>query len=207
VWDGIALMPQLAAVLTGRGGAIVASLGSQPASVPATASAVAPATAAASASAQPAQSASIQDDADAWKNKWVYLGGGLGYGGYTYTNWNRKVTGSVFAPGFIIDFALLPFFSIEADFSIAFGEDGTNPMIPILIKLGGKFAQVELSFDLGYVLGVGYTLGGTFGIHAGRGILFAKYLNIPDASPIYGFMDSAWVVFVGYKVGVGKGKG
>ena len=222
VWDGIALVPQLATVLTSRGSTSVASLGSQSASVPATASAAAPATATTVQSSptppplpvQPVQSSSVQDDTDndAWKNKWLYLGGGLGLGFGSYNYYNGRSyyegTGDLIDLGFVADFALLPFFSIETGFRFSFwstDEEGLGIFIvaPVLAKLGGRIAKIELSFDAGYIFGMGLAYGGTFGFKAGPGIIFFKGLYVPDASPPGDInFKSIFVLYTGYKVGI-----
>jgi hypothetical protein len=152
---------------------------------------------------------------DAWKNKWVYLGGGLGAGSYnnTYNHYDsntghwenngQEYTDYLFAAGFTAELALLPFLSIELDLAIGGNDLGLVPVIPILAKLGGRIAKVELSFDAGYMIGLGFTLGGTFGFKAGPGVLFAKFLTVPNASSLDGYITSALVGFVGYKVGLG----
>ena len=169
--------------------------------------------------------------ARAWRKKRVYLGGMLGGGFHEYeykvrysgrySDYYRTYTGGIgglFALGFVSEFALLPFFSIELD--LGFGAPGQTdhgllkviPVIPILAKLGGRFGQVELSFDIGYTIGLGFTLGGTFGVHAGPGVLFVKMLGMPEPSVPSAAVqndasfDSAMLWFVGYKVGLGDKK-
>ena len=155
---------------------------------------------------------------DAWKNKWVYLGGGLGIGSYnnTYNHYNsntgkwenngEEYTDLLFAAGFVAELALLPFLSMELDLAIGGNDLGVVPVIPILAKLGGRIAKVELSFDIGYMIGLGFTLGGTFGFKAGPGVLFAKFLTVPNANGIDENITSALVGFVGYKAGLGNKK-
>jgi len=152
---------------------------------------------------------SVQSDSeDSWKKKFVYLGGGLGGGmfGYTYNrgySYSYYEEDNLFAFGFVSEFALLPFFSIELDLALASG-GSTIPVIPILAKVGGRFAKVELSFDIGYTVGAGLTYGGTFGFKAGPGVLFAKGLYIPDGGSA---ADWAWLALVGYKWGIGRDRG
>jgi len=169
-------------------------------------------------------------DPNAWKNKWVYLGGMLGAGyykysyighyNYTYDSYRDKYydpaepypytyydtdaysitdTHGSFALGFVSEFALLPFFSIE----VGIGYDIWPILaIPILAKLGYRFTNIELFFDIGGTISVfpgtgGFTLGGTFGFHVGPGILYAKMIGIPNSGMMW---------YVGYKVGLGKTK-
>ena len=174
---------------------------------------------------QPVQPSARDTSKDAWKNKWVYLGGGLGggsfswsytdeqwydngpWGNYVETN-SKTENASLVNAGFVSEFALLPFFSIELMLAIGYGNETVLPVIPILAKLGGRIAQIELSFDLGYTVGLGFTLGGTFGVHAGPGVVFVKYLNVPDPSPPeeIGILNSLFTIFLGYKVGLGDKK-
>jgi len=209
--DGIALMPQLATVLTGRGATAVAAFSPQSAPQPVTTPVPAPVATNPLAPTLPAQSGSAQyvADKDAWKNKWVYLGGGLGGGvsTYNYYSWGYyEETTPVFVLGFIADFALLPFLSLEMNLALGIGEV-LIPVLPIFVKLGGRIAQIELSLDAGYTIGLGFNIGGTFGVHAGPGILFAKFYSVPYASPPEGiYADSAMMGFAGYKVGLGSKK-
>jgi TolB-like protein len=162
------------------------------------------------------QSDSAQDE-DAWKSKWIYLGGGLGGGSATSPEiiinsipYGHK-TSPFFAIGFIADFVPLSFFSVELDLFLSFADEnlgigGFFPLIPIMAKVGGKFGLIEITGNLGYTVAMGFTLGGTFGLKAGPGILFAEFLIIPWASPIWGYLDSGMLGTVGYKVGVGKNR-
>ena len=82
--------------------------------------------------------------------------------------------------------------------------------MPLLAKLGGRVGQIEFSFDGGYAIGMGGpAIGGTFGFHAGPGILFTKYLRMwgTDEKEYYNIYREAYLFFVGYKAGVGKNKG
>jgi len=160
-------------------------------------------------------STSADDD---WKNKWFYLGGGIGYGGYSYTDYSShydyyynnyvynyyEVSAFLFALGFISEFAPLPFFSIELIVGLGVGEV-IVPVIPILAKLGYRFTNMELFFDIGYTIGAGFSLGGTIGYKVGPGILFAKFLAIPEVTPLGDeyLLDSVYVGFLGYKFGIG----
>jgi len=79
------------------------------------------------------------------------------------------------------------------------------PVVPILAKLGGKLGVLELTGNLGFTPGFGFTFGGTFGFNIGPGILFAELIAIPWGTPLPGWiMDSAYFVFAGYKIGVGR---
>jgi hypothetical protein len=153
---------------------------------------------------RPPQEANNSDDA--WKNKWIYLGGGLGYGTSMWpNNFEDWVT-----PFFTIDFVLTDFFAIGATVGIGIGLYGSAvspvvPVIPIFAKLGGKIGRIELTGNVGYTVGFGFNLGATFGFNIGPGILFAEFLGIPWASPLEGqLLDSAYFLFAGYKVGVGR---
>jgi len=152
-----------------------------------------------------------QARADPWRNKWIYLGGMLGGGPYEYIYYdydenghyndrdNIEASSGLFAFGLVSEFALLPFFSIEVDLGFGFG-GGRFLVMPILAKIGYRFTRVELAFDIGYTIGLGFTLGGTFGFKAGPGVLFLKMLGTisPDSDTVTSSM--AW--FVGYKVGL-----
>jgi len=159
-------------------------------------------------------------DSNVRRNKWVYLGGMLGIGHQKYTFYGRYDTYRLFAFGFVSEFALLPFFSIETGLGYA---PGGSLVIPLLAKFGYRFSQIELSFDIGYTIGLisgwggGFTLGGTVGFHVGPGILFVKMLGMlgakPDYTNIRGQLDaldddssSGMIWFVGYKWGLGKTK-
>jgi hypothetical protein len=145
-----------------------------------------------------------------WQNKWIYLGGSLGGGGYWYDQYSDRGyyegyydfdTSGLFAGGLNVEFALLRFFSIELMLGIGGDKDEVIPVLPILARVGGKIARIELTFDAGYTFDMGFTLGGTFGVNLGQGILFTKFLGIHKASPIDHNMVAAWMGFVGYKVG------
>jgi TolB-like protein len=154
----------------------------------------------------------------------VHIGGGFGVGRavwnktyhfeipnfpYFYT-YDEEESVIIFAPWVFLDFAPLPFFAIELGLGLGlgYGDSSVVPLIPILAKLGGRISQFDLSFDIGYTIGVGFTLGGTVGMEAGRGVLFARVLGIPSASPFEGdgvySLQSGMMGFVGYKVGVGN---
>ena len=211
IGDVIAQMPQFAAALTGTKVATAALTGTKVATATLTGSGEAVSEVAVE---QPPKRNLFSDDADAsWKNKWIYLGGSLGFGSYSWTGtfWNgnsyewdsSKETAFLFAPALIADFALLPFFSIESGFALWLGGGTAYLVMPLMGKLGGRIAQVELSFDAGYAIGMGLAFGGTFGFHAGPGILFAKFLSVPNASPPGGIdLDSTWQLSVGYKIGI-----
>ena len=211
VGDGVNALPQLAVALSGGNAASVAVADAGDATTALTDSST---TGSDSTAEQPKKTISFNDDPDApWKNKWMYLGGGLGLGSYSWseTYWNgysamwdkSKESTSLFAVGFLVDFAFLRFLSIETDLVFGFGGGSTIVAMPIMAKLGGRFAQVELSLDVGYTIGMGFSLGGTFGYHLGPGILFAKYINVPSTSLPGGIdVESAWMLFLGYKVGI-----
>jgi hypothetical protein len=156
--------------------------------------------------AVPVQSRPTQTgtDADAWKNKRVYLGGGLGGVRYSfYRDYYEKINGGEFALGILADFSLTNFFSFETVLGLGLGEI-TVPALVLMAKLGGRFTKIELSADLGYAISAGITVGGTFGINVGPGILFAKLTALPAAPASSTSLDSIMLVMLGYKVGVGK---
>jgi len=141
-------------------------------------------------------------DADAWKNKRIYLGGGLGGVRYSfYRNYYEKISGGEFALGILADFAIAKYFSFETVLGFGLGEI-TVPALVLMAKLGGRFTKIELSADLGYAIGAGITVGGTFGINVGPGILFAKLTALPAAPASSTGLDSIMLVMLGYKVGV-----
>ena len=166
-----------------------------------------------------AQQSAAAQDPDAWKRKWLYLGGafggGFGWSGSSYTYWNgfsyvtssQSDNQSLFYGKIVFDFALLPFFSIELDLGFRLNganswgrHSGGEPLIPILGKLGGRIGKVELSLNAGYTVFFGFTFGATFGFKAGPGILFTEYIHIiGDGEDIY-----TW--YLGYKGGVGNKK-
>jgi hypothetical protein len=143
-------------------------------------------------------------DANAWNNKRVYLGGGLGGVRYSfYRDYYEKITRGEFALGILADFSLTNFFSLETVLGLGLGEI-TVPALVLMAKLGGRFTKIELSADLGYAIGAGITVGGTFGINAGPCVLFTKLTALPAAPASSTGLDSMIVVLLGYKVGVGK---
>jgi hypothetical protein len=150
----------------------------------------------------PAREGDTDDPEDDWKRKWVYLGGIVGGGSYDSYN----DSGSLAIIGFQADFCLLSFLSLGLGLylgvDIDYGE--IFPVVPALVKLGGKFGKIELTGDIGYTIGAGFTLGATFGFNAGPGILFAEVGFIPSAT--IGIAESLFIGFIGYKAGVGKNK-
>jgi len=165
----------------------------------------------AAAVAAPSGAASVQPrltqsgtDLDSWKNKRIYLGGALGGVRYSfYRDYYEKITRGGFALGILADFSLTNFFSFETVLGLGLGEI-TVPALVLMAKFGGRFAKIELSADLGYAIGAGFTIGGTFGINAGPGILFAKLTALPAAPASSTSLDSIMLVMLGYKAGVGK---
>jgi hypothetical protein len=154
-----------------------------------------------------------QHDKEAWKNKWVYLGGGLGGGSFITDS-----TTPVYAGVFLADFALLPFFSIELCLPFGFYYEPfpdfhSEPLfdkisvIAMLAKLGARISQIEISVDIGYSVGAGFTVGGTFGLNVGQGILFAKFISIPNLDSFETARrfsaQSVMMGFLGYKIGIG----
>jgi len=154
---------------------------------------------------------------DAWKNKSVYLGGGFGFARSTwsYDYWDMTEYSDserMIASSFIADFILHDFFSMGVSLYLGIGLDGNSDIpvllyIPVLLKLGGKFGFVELTGNFGYTIAQGFTVGTTFGVKTGPGILFTEVLYIPWGAPPTGFvLDTVIYGSVGYKIGVGKGR-
>jgi len=187
------------------------------------------------------KSAQPVNDADAWKHKWFYIGGAFGFGGYSYNNryeepydeyrydyygdpytttsyksYEQKYSHFLFVPLLTTEIALLPFFSIEADIALITIDGNVNSIVlPLLGKIGGRFAKVELSFDIGFTFFTGFTLGGTFGFKAGPGVLYTRFLTIPTPyismdtnsytnNNSYNDKKSLMLGFIGYKVGLGN---
>jgi hypothetical protein len=191
-------------------------------SAPAQASPSAPAqrTPSTPAQTQPSTPALTEQDSgkNAWKNKRVYLGGFLGggsyqykvshssgyyYGGYHETNsgWGYERAG-LFAFGAQAELSLFSWIALELDLGLAVADD-VLPVLPLLVKIGGRPGPVELFGNIGYTIGVGFTIGATLGFHAGPGVLFGEFLFIAGES------DSVHTVFtglLGYKVGLGNKK-
>jgi hypothetical protein len=106
----------------------------------------------------------------------------------------------------VLEFALLPFFSIETGLHVV-SSDATILVMPIMAKLGGRVGIMELSFDIGFTIGGGFSIGGTLGVRAGEGILFAKFIGIPNTSVPEGIqVNSAGLGLIGYKIGVGRNR-
>jgi hypothetical protein len=136
------------------------------------------------------------------KDKWVYLGGTLGGGAYTYHNYRgENIGGGAFALGFLADFPLTNFLSLETILSLGYADGTVSLVIPLMAKLGWKFTKIELSADVGYTINTGLTVGGTFGFNAGPGVIFAKFYAIPAPTTID---DLIMLGFFGYKIGVGN---
>jgi hypothetical protein len=138
-------------------------------------------------------------DADAWSNKWVYLGGALGGGRYTYHNYSGNSSGILASAGVVADFAITNFFSLETILAFGYADGVVSPVIPLMARLGWKFAKIELSADVGYTIGTGLTAGGTFGVNVGPGVIFAKFYAIPTPTTID---DSIMFALLGYKIGI-----
>ena len=156
------------------------------------------------------QSARSDADDNAWKNKRVYLGGGFGFERAAWTKNDAKETSVWFAVGGTADFALTNFFSVEVMLGLDMDIEGKSnisvlPFMPIMAKLEHRFANMELSADAGYTTCAGFSVGGTFGVKAGSGILFIKLLAIPVGSPPSGYsFDNSVAGFIGYKIGLGS---
>jgi len=161
------------------------------------------------------QFGSAQDE-DAWKNKWIYLGGGLGLARATWS-WSsywgdEEESGYLITPFFTADFAFTNFFvlglSLGAGITFYGGGWPVVPIVPILAKIGGKFGQVELTGNIGYTVSFGLSLGATFGYHIGPGILFTELVAVPWVSSFIddNNFDSSMLVTIGYKAGVGRNR-
>ena len=154
-----------------------------------------------------------QKPPEPWANKWVYLGGlaGIGLAPYMYSDYVKEWpqdyrtdftdTLTQFGGGLVVDVALLKFFSVETDFIVTNGPVKPILMVPILAKLGYRPGPVELSFNTGYTILGGFTLGGTFGFHLGPGVLFIEYFGIPKVTRQD--VDSIHLFLLGYKFGLG----
>jgi hypothetical protein len=141
-------------------------------------------------------------DAAASGNKWVNLGGALGGGRYAYHNYrNQSIDGTAFAAGLLADFPVTNFLSFEAIVSLGYAGGTVSLVIPLMAKVGWKFTKIGLSADVGYTVNTGLTVGGTFGVDAGPGVVFAKFYAIPTPTTID---DSIMLGFFGYKIGVGN---
>ncbi|MDR0411175.1 MAG: hypothetical protein LBH75_04290 [Treponema sp.] len=158
-------------------------------------------------------------DSDAWKKKWVYLGGVLGGGTLDYEQKRYYSSGGsgssyseyddsygLFAAGAVADFALLDFFSIGTilGVGVSTGDGGVYPVLPLLGKLGYRFGGMEAWLDVGYTLGLGFTLGGTVGFHVGPGVLFAEALYVHGHLDIDDDAKHLFVGMLGYKIGIGN---
>ena len=174
-------------------------------------------------SAQPAEPAQPASP-DAWKNKWLYLG--IDYGAdiyrwsYTwsyltsyypyYESGEEKWSEALHGLGLSAELSLFRFFSIEWGINFRFGrlfDDGYSdiyPQMPMLAKLGGRFAQIEFTGDVGYTINLGFSFGGTFGVHLGPGILFVRYLGSPanKIAPWGIYPDWVHMTRLGYKFGL-----
>jgi hypothetical protein len=158
--------------------------------------------------APPSKNTVAGNSTDDWRNKWIYLGGCIGFGGwerseedynYDYGYYESETyTGSLIAAGFVADFSLLSFFSIEIMLGAGYDFYSVYPVVPILARLGYKFSAFEISGDVGYTIGVGFTFGGTLGFNLGKGVLFAKFITMPDNQ----VNDSISFGILGYKVGL-----
>jgi len=147
-------------------------------------------------------------DLDTWRNKRIYLGGMAGVGLVSMPdNYLSPVL------GFVSEFSLLPFLSLEVDLDIGLGIsiiDRSSIFIfspTLMAKFGYRFPRIELFFDIGYTILLGDIffaapeVGVTFGVKVGPGILFGKSsqtapILTSDASSFLGKYS------LGYKVGV-----
>jgi hypothetical protein len=144
-------------------------------------------------------------DPEAWKNKWVYIGAVAG-GGMTnaaYRDESIDPNQGMMSFGFLAEFNILPFFAMEVNgFLGSYGK--TLSFLPILAKAGYRFNKIEAFFDIGFTIYGGFTVGGTFGVNLGPGVLFTKVIAIPVAissSNDQVDLNSAYIGLIGYKVG------
>ena len=129
----------------------------------------------------------------AW-NKFVYLGGGMGFGN------------SIFTQGLTADFLLTKFFSVEVMPSVGF-LDGVYPVVPIMGKVGWRFPNIELSADVGYTPLWGVTVGGTFGINKSSFLndsFFAKFIVMPFPDQYDQPSSLLMYGLLGVKIGIGN---
>jgi hypothetical protein len=144
----------------------------------------------------------------------TYLGGGLGFGGTFWKKYIRgdgrvfeEESGSYILPFFSADFFVTNFLAIGTIVGLGFGiehnYDLRAVLLPILVKLRGTFGPIELTGNVGYTIELGFSLGATLGVNIGPGILFTEFLSIPWG---VGHLDSAYFVYAGYKIGVGRNR-
>jgi hypothetical protein len=149
--------------------------------------------------------AAATSDLDAWKKKWVYLGGVIGGGSSEYEHNDHSTDDyGLFSTGAVADIALLDFFSIglTLGLGVSFGNGGLYPVLPVVAKLGYRFGQAEAFFDAGYVIGLGPTIGATLGLHAGPGVLFVQGMFVPFTA--ISNTNNIALGILGYKVGIGN---
>ena len=164
-------------------------------------------------SGQSTQGSSEDDEPadDTWKNKLVYLGGIAGggmiiqefeetrYDSYGNSNKNSytDILGLTFF-GFQANFWPLKFLALEADLGLGISNSEVSLIIPLLIKFGGRPGRMELTGNIGYIIGSGLTVGTTAGFCIGPGVLSLDIFVVP--SPL------VYIVTAGYKIGVGNKK-
>ena len=150
------------------------------------------------------------NDPEAWKNKWLYLGGSLGFGGYTAVRstatFNNNADDLAIPFEVSAEFAFLPFLSLELNIVILMSNYIT-PFYPIMLKAGYRFDRVEAFFDIGYAVPPqpGLVLGGTFGVNIGPGVLFARFIALPSGSAYQTStieLNSVYMGLIGYKFGL-----
>jgi hypothetical protein len=153
----------------------------------------------------------------AWKNKRWYLGALVGggnlkyrqeyqsYDGYSYHTEYEYTDYGLFAAGAQIELSIASWLALEFDLTYAstFGY-GDFPIMPLLVKIGGRPGQAEIFANVGYTIGAGFTAGGTLGFHAGPGVLFGEVLFMLGNDDL--ISGNIFTGFVGYKVGLGDKK-
>ena len=93
--------------------------------------------------------------------------------------------------------------------SIGLLGDGFDPVIPIMGKLGWRFADTEISADIGYTPLRGLTVGGTLGLNTNSNFndtFFAKFVSMPFSYPNEHSSSPLMYGILGFKVGVGNRK-
>jgi len=157
-----------------------------------------------------------------WKDKWFYLGPTLSYGLWSVPDPSLddslfilgifdRVSTSLYGFGAVADLSLLRWLSITAGLTLGFDEYGFFPVVPLLVRMGGKPGPVEISGNVGYTLGVasGFTLGATLGFNVGRvgimffelGLIIPAFVTDPVIGELRGFMIT---LNAGMKWGMGN---
>jgi hypothetical protein len=162
----------------------------------------------------PAHAAAAYDDADTWKNKWLYLGflGGYGsysweetrYGGYSsyypysyeYTETHEESLGIA---GGVIQLQAFEYFALEVDLGAAFGAE-TLPLGLVLGVFTFRPFIFEIGVGAGYAFGLGAGFEVSFGVKLGGGVFFSEYLGLSGNETVGDALVNTFIV--GYKVGL-----